>query len=169
MKKAILRAKPFNSEEEAIKAVLTGRINPGDAVIIRYEGPKGSGMPEMFYTTEAIASDPRISDSTALLTDGRFSGATRGPAIGHISPEGVEGGPIALIEENDLIEINVEERKLNIIGVAGEKKSLEEIDNILTERKKNWKQPEPKYKKGPLAIYTKFAVSPMKGGYIEIK
>ena len=169
MKKAILRAKPFNSEEEAIKAVLTGKINPGDAVIIRYEGPKGSGMPEMFYTTEAIASDPRISDSTALLTDGRFSGATRGPAIGHISPEGVEGGPIALIEENDLIEINVEERKLNIIGVAGEKKSLEEIDNILTERKKNWKQPEPKYKKGPLAIYTKFAVSPMKGGYIEIK
>ncbi|MGL5614157.1 dihydroxy-acid dehydratase, partial [Cetobacterium sp.] len=111
MKKVTLKARPFDSEEAAISAVLKGEINPGDAVIIRYEGPKGTGMPEMFYTTEAIASDPRISSTTALITDGRFSGATRGPAIGHVSPEASEGGPIALLEENDLILIDIEERK----------------------------------------------------------
>lgn len=169
MQNTVLRAKPFNSEEEAIKAVLTGKINPGDAVIIRYEGPKGSGMPEMFYTTEAIASDPRISASTALITDGRFSGATRGPAIGHVSPEAAEGGPIALIEEGDLIKINVAERKLEIVGVKEKYIEKDEIEKILFERKKSWVKPEPKFKKGPLAIYTRFAVSPMKGGYIEIK
>lgn len=169
MQDAVLKARPFDSEEEAIKAVLTGVIQPGDAIIIRYEGPKGSGMPEMFYTTEAIASDPRISASTALITDGRFSGATRGPAIGHVSPEASEGGPIALIENEDLIRINVAERKLEIIGVKGEEKTPEEIDEILKERKSRWIKPAPKYTKGPLGIYTRFAVSPMKGGYIEIK
>lgn len=169
MREAVLIARPFNSEEEAIKAVLTGEINPGDAVIIRYEGPKGSGMPEMFYTTEAIASDPRIAASTALITDGRFSGASRGPAIGHVSPEATEGGPIALVEEGDLIKISVSERKLSIIGVNNRELPEEEIEKILVERKKNWKKPEPKFNKGPLAVYTRFAVSPMKGGYIEVK
>lgn len=169
MREAVLIARPFNSEEEAIKAVLTGEINPGDAVIIRYEGPKGSGMPEMFYTTEAIASDPRIAASTALITDGRFSGASRGPAIGHVSPEATEGGPIALVEEGDLIKISVSERKLSIIGVNNRELPEEEIEKILAERKKNWKKPEPRFNKGPLAVYTRFAVSPMKGGYIEVK
>lgn len=169
MREAVLIARPFNSEEEAIKAVLTGEINPGDAVIIRYEGPKGSGMPEMFYTTEAIASDPRIAASTALITDGRFSGASRGPAIGHVSPEATEGGPIALVEEGDLIKISVSERKLSIIGVNNRELPEEDIEKILVERKKNWKKPEPRFNKGPLAVYTRFAVSPMKGGYIEVK
>ena len=169
MQDAVLKARPFDSEEEAIKAVLTGVIQPGEAIIIRYEGPKGSGMPEMFYTTEAIASDSRISASTALITDGRFSSATRGPAIGHVSPEASEGGPIALIANEDLIRINVAERKLEIIGVKGEEKTPEEIDEILKERKSRWIKPAPKYTKGPLGIYTRFAVSPMKGGYIEIK
>lgn len=169
MQDTVLKAKPFNSEEEAISAILRGKILPGDAVIIRYEGPKGAGMPEMFYTTEAIASDVKLSSSIALITDGRFSGATRGPAIGHVSPEASEGGPIALVEENDLIRINVVERKLEIIGVAGEKKSFDEIAEILAERKFKWIRPKPKYTKGPLAIYTRFAVSPAKGAYIEIK
>ncbi|MFR2054660.1 MAG: dihydroxy-acid dehydratase [Collinsella sp.] len=88
----------------------THEVKPGDAVIIRYEGPKGSGMPEMFYTTEAIASDPELGASIALITDGRFSGASKGPAIGHVSPEAAVGGPIALIEEGDLIQINIPER-----------------------------------------------------------
>lgn len=168
MQDTILKARPFNSEEEAINAILRGNINPGDAVIIRYEGPKGSGMPEMFYTTEAITSDPKISASIALITDGRFSGATRGPAIGHVSPEAYEGGPIAFIEEGDLIKINVKDRELSIIGIKGKRISAEEIKKILVERKINWKKPESKYKKGPLAIYTRFAVSPMKGGYIDV-
>lgn len=169
MREVVLKARPFNSEEEALKAVLEGKIKSGDAVIIRYEGPKGSGMPEMFYTTEAIASDPKISSSVALITDGRFSGATRGPAIGHVSPEASEGGNIALIEEEDLIEISVENRKLNIVGIQGEIKTQEEVEKILEERRKLWKKPISKFNKGPLAIYTRFAVSPMKGGYIEIK
>ena len=168
MQDTILKARPFNSEEEAINAILRGNIKPGDAVIIRYEGPKGSGMPEMFYTTEAIASDPKISASIALITDGRFSGATRGPAIGHVSPEAYEGGPIAFIEEGDLIKINVKDRELSIIGIKGKRISAEEVKKILVERKINWKKPESKYKKGPLAIYTRFAVSPMKGGYIDV-
>ncbi|MGL4568620.1 MAG: dihydroxy-acid dehydratase, partial [Fusobacteriaceae bacterium] len=168
MKEAVLKARPFDSEEVAIKAVLSGDINPGDAVIIRYEGPRGSGMPEMFYTTEAIASDPRIASSVALITDGRFSGATRGPAIGHVSPEASEGGNIALLEENDLIEISLEKRSLNIVGIKGEILSSEEVEHILNERRKNWIKPDSKYKKGALGIYTRFAASPMKGGYIEL-
>lgn len=167
MHKAILKAKPFDSEEEAIDAVLTKIIQPGDAVIIRYEGPKGTGMPEMFYTTEAIASDPDLASSVALITDGRFSGATRGPAIGHVSPEAADGGPIALIETDDLIEINVEKRLLQIIGVKGEEKSPEEITEILAQRKKDWIAKPNKYTSGILKIFADHAVSPMKGGYME--
>ncbi|MGL5580886.1 MAG: dihydroxy-acid dehydratase [Cetobacterium sp.] len=168
MKRVILKAAPFDSEESAIEAVLTGKINPGDAVIIRYEGPKGTGMPEMFYTTEAIASDERLSSTVALITDGRFSGATRGPAIGHVSPEGSEGGPIALLEKNDLILIDVENRRLDIIGIDGKELDSLEIEAILVKRKENWIKPAPKYTKGALGIYTKLAVSPMKGGYIKL-
>jgi dihydroxy-acid dehydratase len=167
MRKARLRARPFDSEEAAIDAVLTGRILPGDAVIIRYEGPRGSGMPEMFYTTEAIASDAKLSSSVALITDGRFSGATRGPAIGHVSPEAAEGGPIALVQEGDLIEIDVDGRRLNIIGVDGKELSPEEMEETLSRRKKEWRQKPVKYSKGILRVYAKNAVSPMKGGYLE--
>jgi len=167
MHKAVLRARPFDCEEDAIAAVLSHRIQPGDAVFIRYEGPKGSGMPEMFYTTEAIASDELLSRSIALITDGRFSGATKGPAIGHVSPEAAEGGPIALVEENDLIEIDIPNRLLAIVGVQGERKTSEEMDIILTERKKNWLPRAPRYEKGVLKIYSEHAVSPMKGGYME--
>lgn len=126
----ILKAKPFDCEEEALDAVLKGKINPGDAVIIRYEGPKGSGMPEMFYTTEAIASDVNLSSSIALITDGRFSGATRGPAIGHVSPEAVDGGNIALIEEGDLIKIDIKNRELSIVGVKEKILDNENIEKI---------------------------------------
>lgn len=87
MFEATLRAKPYDSEEECISAVLHGEVKPGDAIFIRYEGPRGSGMPEMFYTGEAICADPKLASSVALITDGRFSGASRGPVIGHVSPE----------------------------------------------------------------------------------
>ena len=137
MFKVVLRARPFDSEEECLDAVLKHKVQKGDAVFIRYEGPKGSGMPEMFYTSEAISS--------------------------------VEGGPIALVEEGDLIEIDVEARKLNIIGIAGERKTMEEIDAVLAERRKNWKPREPKYKKGVLRLFSQLAASPMKGAYLEYK
>ena len=164
---AVLRARPFDSEEECLDAVLKHKVQKGDAVFIRYEGPKGSGMPEMFYTSEAISSDKELGKSIALITDGRFSGASTGPVIGHCSPESVDGGPIALVEEGDLIEIDVKERKLNIIGIAGERKSMEEIDAILKERRRNWKPREPKYKKGVLRLFSLHAASPMKGAYLE--
>lgn len=165
--KVVLKARVFDCEEDAIHAVLTKTIKPGDAVFVRYEGPKGSGMPEMFYTTEAIASDAELVESIALITDGRFSGATRGPAIGHVSPEASEGGPIAFVEEGDLIKIDIPERSLDVIGVAGEEKTPQEIDAILKARKEKWVKPAPRFTKGVLGIYTKCAVSPMKGGYME--
>lgn len=167
MHEAVLKAKPFDSEEEAIDAVIKKRIHPGDAVIIRYEGPKGSGMPEMFYTTEAISSDEELAASIALITDGRFSGASKGPAIGHVSPEAAVGGPIALIEEDDLIEISISKRMLQIIGIKGKKCTEEEVERALEERKKNWKPREQKYKSGILKIFSEHAVSPMKGGYMK--
>ena len=167
MFEAVLVARPFDCEEDAIDAVLKRKIKPGDAVIIRYEGPKGSGMPEMFYTTEAIASDPELGASIALLTDGRFSGASKGPAIGHISPEAAEGGPIALVEEGDLIQISIPERILHVVGINGVKMSEDEIQKIFEERKKAWKPKPLKYTKGVLKLFSERAVSPMKGGYME--
>lgn len=167
MFRAKLTAKPFDSEEEAIDAVLKKKIKPGDAVFIRYEGPRGSGMPEMFYTGEAICSDPELAASVALITDGRFSGASRGPVIGHVSPEAAAGGPIALVEEGDLIELDVEARKLAIVGVSGKELPEEEIAGILEERKKNWKGFTSKYDRGLLKLYAQHAVSAMKGAYMD--
>ena len=167
MFKAVLKARPFDSEEECLDAVLKHKVQKGDAVFIRYEGPKGSGMPEMFYTSEAISSDKELGRSIALITDGRFSGASTGPVIGHCSPEAADGGPIALVEEGDLIEIDVMERKLNIIGIKGERKTPEEIDAVLAERKKNWKPRELRYKSGVLRMFSEHAASPMKGAYLE--
>ncbi|MBQ2667474.1 MAG: dihydroxy-acid dehydratase [Clostridia bacterium] len=167
MHKALLKARPFNCEEDAIRAILTHRIQPGDAVIIRYEGPRGSGMPEMFYTTEAISSDPELSASIALLTDGRFSGASRGPAIGHISPEAAEGGPIALIEEGDLIEIDIERRILRVCGIDGVPMEESEIDRVFEARRKTLPAFQNRYTHGVLKRFTASAQSPMKGGYME--
>lgn len=167
MFKVVLRARPFDSEEECLDAVLKHEVEKGDAVFIRYEGPKGSGMPEMFYTSEAISSDKELGKSIALITDGRFSGASTGPVIGHCSPEAMDGGPIALVEMGDLIEIDVEARKLNIIGIKGERKTPEEVDAVLAERKKKWVPRKPKYEKGVLRMFSEHAASPMKGAYLE--
>lgn len=167
MFQATLKARPFDCEEDAIHAVLTHEVKPGDAVIIRYEGPKGSGMPEMFYTTEAIASDPELGASIALITDGRFSGASKGPAIGHVSPEAAVGGPIALIEEGDLIQINIPERTLSIVGIAGKEMEPAEVDAVLAERRAAWKPKANRYTSGTLKFFTEHAVSAIQGGYME--
>ncbi|MCR5343256.1 MAG: dihydroxy-acid dehydratase [Butyrivibrio sp.] len=167
MFKAVLNARPFDSEEECLDAVLHHKVNKGDAVFIRYEGPKGSGMPEMFYTSEAISSDAELGRSIALITDGRFSGASTGPVIGHCSPEAQAGGPIALVEEGDLIELDVFERKLNIIGIKGERKTPKEIEAELEKRRKAWKPKPMKYKSGVLRLFSELAASPMKGAYLH--
>lgn len=166
MLRATLRARPFDSEEEALKALWDGEIQEGDAIFVRYEGPGGSGMPEMFYTTEAIASDPKLGSRLALITDGRFSGASRGAVIGHVSPEATAGGPIALVEEGDLIRIDIPARQLMIAGTKDGEKTAEEMDAILAERRHRLRPRAPRYTTGVLGSYTRHAVSPMAGGYI---
>jgi len=136
-------AKVFDSEKEAMKAILNHEIQPGDVIVIRYEGPKGGpGMPEMLSPTATIAG-MSLSESVALVTDGRFSGATRGPCIGHVSPEAVEGGPIAVIKNEDIISIDIPKRSLNV------KLGEEEIESRL----KSWKPKKPRVKRGYLTRY----------------
>lgn len=166
MFQAVLTARPFDSEEECLDAVLHHRVQKGDAVLIRYEGPQGSGMPEMFYTSEAISSDRDLGRSIALITDGRFSGASTGPVIGHCSPEAQSGGPIALVEEGDLIQIDIPRRILAIVGVRGERKTPEEIEWILADRRSRWTPKPRKYKNGVLRLFSEHAVSPMQGAYM---
>lgn len=169
MFRAVLRARPFDSEEDCLDAVLHHKVHKGDAVFIRYEGPRGSGMPEMFYTSEAISSDKELGRAIALITDGRFSGASTGPVIGHCSPEAQAGGPIALVEEDDLIEIDIPGRVLAIVGVAGQRKTPEEMDAILAERRARWSPRPRKYKSGTLRLFGEHASSPMKGAYLEFE
>ena len=164
---AVLRARPFDSEEECLDAVLHHKVSPGDAVFIRYEGPKGSGMPEMFYTSEAISSDGELGRSIALVTDGRFSGASTGPVIGHVSPEAASGGPIALVEEGDLIELDIPARKLEIVGIAGKRCTPEEVAAELERRRAAWKPKPVRYKGGVLRLFAEHAASPAKGAYLE--
>lgn len=160
-------AKVYNSEEEAYQAVVEGRVNPGDMLVIRYEGPRGSGMPEMLMTTEAIVCDERLNGSVALITDGRFSGATRGAAIGHVSPEAAAGGPLAFIETGDILKYSVEKRYLNVVGIQGQELPEEEIQKVLKERSQAGIIPRPK-RKGLFGRYTRHALSAMEGaGYEE--
>jgi dihydroxy-acid dehydratase len=150
-------AKVFDSEEDAMKAILSGNIKAGDIVVIRYEGPKGGpGMREMLSPTSAIAG-MGLSESVALITDGRFSGGTRGPCIGHISPEAMEGGPIAVLKNGDKIRIDIPKRKIEVLL------SDEEIKKRLSQ----WKQPMPKIRHGYLARYARLVSSAGNGAVME--
>ncbi|WP_315077951.1 dihydroxy-acid dehydratase [uncultured Clostridium sp.] len=150
-------ARVFNSEEEANKAIFDKKINPGDVIVIRYEGPKGGpGMREMLQATAAIAG-MGLDDSVALITDGRFSGATRGASIGHVSPEAASGGMIGLLEDGDIISIDINNAKLEV------KLSDEEIQR----RKLNFKPLEPKVKEGYLARYAKLVSSASEGAILK--
>ena len=156
-------ARVFNREEDAYEAVVNHKIHPGDIIIIRFEGPRGSGMPEMLMTTEAIVCDEELNGTVALITDGRFSGATRGAAIGHVSPEAAGGGPIAFVEEGDLITYDVEGRSVNLTGIHGKPVSPAEADAELARRAKAAIPPRPK-RRGFYKLYTDHALSAMKGG-----
>ncbi|WP_316570243.1 dihydroxy-acid dehydratase [Neobacillus sp. YIM B06451] len=147
----------FESQEEAQAGIDSGEVKPGHVVVIRYEGPKGGpGMPEMLAPTAAIAGRG-LEKEVALITDGRFSGASRGISVGHISPEAAEGGPIAFVEDGDLIMIDLESRSINLI-----------VDrDVLEERQKNWIKPEPKIKTGYLAKYAKLVTSASTGGIMK--
>ena len=150
-------ARVFNSEEEAIEAIYAGGIHPGDVVVIRYEGPKGGpGMREMLNPTSAIAG-MGLDKDVALITDGRFSGATRGASIGHVSPEAASGGVIGLVQEGDLIEIDIPGRSIHLCVEDAE----------LAERRKTWVCPEPKIKSGYLTRYAKLVSSADKGAILQ--
>ncbi len=151
-------ARVFECEEDAIAAILGGKINPGDVVVIRYEGPKGGpGMREMLNPTSAIAG-MGLGDSVALITDGRFSGASRGASIGHVSPEAAVGGPIALVEEGDLIQIDIPNCSLN----------LAVSDEVLAERRAKWQPREPKITTGYLRRYAALVTSGNRGAVLEL-
>ena len=151
-------ARVFECEEDAIVAIKGGKIVPGDVVVIRYEGPKGGpGMREMLNPTSAIAG-MGLGSSVALITDGRFSGASRGASIGHVSPEAAVGGPIALVEEGDIIKINIPEMTLE----------LDVSDEVLAERRKNWTPREPKVTTGYLARYASMVTSGNRGAILAI-
>jgi len=146
-------ARIFNREEDALKAILNKRIRRGDVMVIRFEGPKGGpGMREMLSSTAAVVG-MGLSESVALVTDGRFSGGTRGPCIGHVSPEAADGGPIAIVRDGDRIAIDVRRRKLDLLLPSDEIKG----------RLERLKLPEPKVKKGYLALYSRTVSSAAEG------
>ena len=159
-------ARVFDREEDALDAVKNHRVDPGSVVVLRYEGPRGTGMPEIMATAEALVNNPALQNA-AIVTDGRFSGATRGPCIGHVSPEAVAGGPIALVENGDIISIDIPKRGLNIVGIKDKQMSSEEVKAVLTTRKKQWRPPSLGHPPGVLKRYTDRAVSAMKGAYLE--
>jgi dihydroxy-acid dehydratase len=151
-------ARVFNSEDDAIEAIYNNRIVKGDVVVIRYEGPKGGpGMREMLGPTSAIAG-MGLDKDVALITDGRFSGATRGASIGHVSPEGADCGPIALIKEGDAVAIDIPKGKIELMV----------SDEELQSRKAAWVCPEPRIKTGYLARYAKLVSSASKGAILEV-
>ena len=148
-------ARVFNSEDEACEAIFGGKINSGDVIVIRYEGPAGGpGMREMLTPTSAICG-MGLDKSVALITDGRFSGATKGPAIGHVSPEAFAGGPIALVEEGDIISIDIDANSISV--------DVDEAE--MARRRENWTRPAPRYTSGVLGRYAKLVSSADKGAY----
>ena len=157
MMKHVGPARVFDSEEQAIEAIYAGKIVAGDVVVIRYEGPKGGpGMREMLNPTSAICG-MGLGESVALITDGRFSGATRGAAIGHVCPEAAQGGPIALVEDGDLIAVDIPNCKVELLV----------DEDTLAARKAAWVCPEPKIKTGYLARYAKLVTSAARGAVLE--
>lgn len=146
-------AKVFDCEEDSFKALEEQKIKAGDVVVIRYEGPKGGpGMREMLGVTAAIVGEG-LGESVALLTDGRFSGATHGLMVGHVAPEAADGGPIAAIQEGDIICFDIPKRKLDV----------KLTDSEITSRLKSWKAPQPRYKSGVMAKYARLVSSASKG------
>jgi dihydroxy-acid dehydratase len=160
------KAVVFDREEDAYRRIVAEDIEAGSVVVVRYEGPRGSGMPELYYTTAAIVGLEKYRQSICLVTDGRFSGATAGPVIGHVSPEASAGGPIALIEDGDLVEVSLSLRSLSLVGVRGQSRSAPEIANILAERRARWQPRPPRYDRGALGTYCRSATSAMEGAHM---
>jgi dihydroxy-acid dehydratase len=148
----------FDSQDDALSGIVNGKVKEGHVVVIRYEGPKGGpGMPEMLAPTSQIVG-MGLGAKVGLITDGRFSGASRGISVGHISPEAAEGGPIAFVEDGDIIELDLDNRKIE----------LQISEEEMSKRRANWKGFEPKIKTGYLARYSKLVTSASTGGIMKI-
>jgi dihydroxy-acid dehydratase len=160
------RARIYEHEEHAIRALIERAITPGDVIVIRYEGPRANGMPEMYFAAAILSSDRVLNTTTAIVTDGRYSGAMRGPCIGHVTPEALDGGPIALVQENDLIELNIPRRRLAIVGVRGRPLPERDITEILARRRGEWAPPPPRHGEGILSLYSRVASGASQGASI---
>ncbi len=157
-------ARVFDRETDCLEALKRHEIVPGDVMVIRYEGPRANGMPEMYFASAVLDADPVLGQSTALVTDGRYSGAMKGPSIGHVSPEAADGGPIALVEDGDLIEIDIPDRKLGLVGLHGRTANEDEIARALAERRARWSPPPPRHTSGILGLFSRVATSAAHGG-----
>jgi dihydroxy-acid dehydratase len=160
-------ARVFDTEDAALDSLIgrhgARKVSPGEVVVIRYEGPRANGMPEMYFASAIIAADPALNHSTALITDGRYSGAMKGPCIGHVTPEAIDGGPIALVEENDLIEINIPERRVGVAGIGKKLMEPRAVERTLAERRTRWTPPPFRHTRGILSLYSRVATGSSEG------
>jgi len=160
-------ARVFDTEDQALDSLIgrhgAKKVASGEVVVIRYEGPRANGMPEMYFASAIIAADPALNHTTALITDGRYSGAMKGPSIGHVTPEAIEGGPIALVEEDDLIEINIPDRRLEIVGIGKKLAEPQAIKKALDERRQHWTAPPFRHTRGILSLYSRVATGSSEG------
>src|SRR5262249_22191710 len=160
-------ARVFDTEDAALDSLIgrhgAKKVAPGEVVVIRYEGPRANGMPEMYFASAIIAADPALNHTTALITDGRYSGAMKGPCIGHVTPEAIDGGPIALVAENDLIEINIPERRFGIVGVGKRLMEPEAIEPFWVDRRGRGVPPPFRHTRGILSLYSRVAAGSSQG------
>lgn len=161
-------ARVFDSQDEVLSAIAEDRIRPHDVLVIRYEGPRASGMPEQYYVTSALADRAELAETCALITDGRFSGATKGPCVGHVAPEAAAGGPIALVRDGDLLLVDIDGGRLDIVGIDGIEFNSEEIAAELSRRRAAWTAPAPRYRSGLLRLFTATASSASNGATMEV-
>lgn len=157
-----LKVRAFNSEKLAIEAIISGQIETYTAIVVKYCGPRANGMPEMFYLTEALSNDEALSKTCALITDGRFSGASRGPIIGHVSPEAKNNGPIKYVMDGDFLKIDISNRRIDVVDTRGEYVAIDVLKSRRTD--------EPKfYHQGLIQLYTHLATDAIEGGTMEVK
>lgn len=157
-------ARVFDGEQACLDALRRSAIKSGDVMVIRYEGPRANGMPEMYFASAVLSADPVLGRTTALITDGRYSGAMQGPSIGHVSPEAIDGGPIALVEDGDLIEINIPERRLAMVGIHHRRAADDEIARVLADRRRRWTPRPSRHHAGILGLFSRVATEAARGG-----
>lgn len=164
-------ARVFESQEDALAAIVGRAVRPGQVLVIRNEGPRGSGMPEQYYVTSAIDADPELARSTALVTDGRFSGASKGPCVGHVSPEAAVGGPLAVVQEGDVLLVDMDSGRLELLGAAddpSDQLSPERGSALIAARMPHWKPPTQVLGTSVLALYRATASSAARGAVMQV-